>query len=171
MKYIVAYTTCLLLKPRPRRRVLKKYNRKFRTVSHCLSLSRNNNTSHGTITHTIPWQIAETSQFCNWFCEAVSSCEVNPLLASSRVRHWRIHLHGMYKPNLTFSGKFMHHIWFCMIYQNNPFMQTKLSKNCAEFFIVVVVVVVIIIIIIIIIYFGISKCKLTELSPITSQTL
>jgi len=47
MKYIVAHAMCLLLKPRPRRRVLKKYNRKFRTVSHYLSLSRNNNTSNG----------------------------------------------------------------------------------------------------------------------------
>jgi hypothetical protein len=46
MKYIVAHTLCLLLKPRPKRRVLKKYNRKFRTVSHYLSLSRNNNTSN-----------------------------------------------------------------------------------------------------------------------------
>ena len=47
MKYIVAHTMCLLLQPRPRRRVRKKYNWKFRTVSHYLNLSRNNNTSKG----------------------------------------------------------------------------------------------------------------------------
>lgn len=159
MKYIVAHTLCLLLKTRPQRRILKKYNRKFRTVSHyirnrfqttgswlqkkqkCTWPSSGGNSrcytsryseaspqkpSHSypncqygsTVIHTIPWQTAETLQFCNWFCEAVCSCEVNPLLASSQVRHWFIHLHGRYKPSLTLSGTFMHHIWFCMIYQS-----------------------------------------------------